>query len=192
MVGLHGYAAAVMVSLSVHFGALVLLFHAVHRDPEAMVVARGPGNEPDMIDIARSGKHLVYVVRRYFQGAGVESVGGLWGDQEQQIQPWTFPAEGFVFEDKSISLELMPDVPDALHLGVKFTRVAYERNVEGIQRIILRIVDMNGGFLPRSQVGQLTVDFGIRESGACFDRRPPIRVMQPEMPCSVSAHRETA
>ena len=77
-------------------------------------------------------------------------------------------------------------------LSIVFSTVSTYRDVRRVQRVIDGVVDSQVGVLPRWSLFLLFLVFvEIDKSSAGADRRPHCRMVQPQVPCSSPAHRES-
>src|SRR5207253_2930426 len=91
-------------------------------------------------------------------------------------------------------LEPLLDRSGRLELRILGTGIGDHRDVEGIFRVIRRIVNMQAGFLVRRKFLRQVLEEAVsgREAGTGAKDAPAMRVMQADVPGAASSHREAA
>jgi hypothetical protein len=103
------------------------------------------------------------------------------------------PAERSVLlEAEAFGGQLLADVDGRLELRVDFAAVADRRRVEGVHRVVDRVVVVEHRLLIRRQLLALAVAARLGVAGTRLDRGPASGMVQAEMPRARAAHREAA
>ena len=199
---------AARCALRIDVGALVVLVHAVHRNPVVVVVARGVGDEANVL--RRRLALVAPLLQKGVQPLAHQRAGAvarLLRDQEDGGSALQVQKVRLALGRKALALQLCTraqgrfQLPAARRAGrrpgqrrdlrVGVAVVAGDRQIEAVQRPLLHVFpDLQRGVLIGRKPRHLPA--ARPRPGADLGRREAIRIVQRDVPRAFAAHREAA